>query len=103
MSFAARFGLRLHHGSAIDLVEAVRVERETNDLIDEPLAIALGERRAQLLLERGNEIMVDGTDDALDRVHEALRRLVDEDRKRLRRDVVGRSGDLDLLEANRAE
>ncbi len=61
--------LCFHDRPAVDLLEAVRIEREPNDLIDEPLALTTGELGPQLLFEGRDELTVDGLDDGFDGGH----------------------------------
>ena len=74
VSLIARPLLGCDDRPSIHLLEAVRVEREPDDLVDQPFAIAARELSAELLLERGHELAVDRTNDGFNGGHVVLLR-----------------------------
>ena len=61
--------LRLLLAAPVDLLEAVGVEGQAHDLVDEPLAVLVGERGAQPLLELRRQLTVDGPNQGVDGRH----------------------------------
>jgi hypothetical protein len=62
--------LRLQQVTTVHLVQAVRVERQPNDLFDEPVSILRGEMLPQPGLEVRDDLLVDLADDRLDGWHD---------------------------------